>query len=293
MKKEDIFTTLVRYHITYNLPNALEFFDGERICDSKGNPLVEGSDKDVPHDGFLLVADGDTLTNRLQKDNIVLDQTLEDCVKVDSEEGLMQFLYEHTNVDGAYVCNTSNDTVRRVREFNNNIKVNPKNKLPSNFYKSDGVSDEENMRLTGTKTSLAMKAPWDYTKSNYSYIERIRNYLFGKKVDKDVESFQIKRSAYGKLGMGKVTHFKHDGLHQEFFFRYDKNREAIMGVHKIYDRDNKGNLINIRESRGEVLSLNKTQENSEYVPISSPSSPYDSPFLNDDQKLCSLYVKEA
>jgi len=101
--------------------------------------------------------------------------------------------------------------------------------LPRDFIavETDSLLNERNL---GTKTRLAIKLPQAYDRT---------------------KAFQIKRTAYGLLGIGKVTQFGPQGLEQEFFFRYEPRSEGpfvdaeagIVGIHRQYERQEQGLIL--------------------------------------------------
>ena len=120
------------------------------------------------------------------------------------QENSFHYLGNQENADGAYIFDGVNNQMAKTFELNNSPENTPRDMrrkkdlvkyLPPNF-----LSEDASVRLgnIGTKTRLAIRIPHAYD---------------------NTEAFQIKQSAYGPLGIGKVTHFTRDGLAQEFFFR--------------------------------------------------------------------------
>ncbi len=91
--------------------------------------------------------------------------------------------------------------------------------MPRNFIFEAGTSlRPEDL---GTKSRLAVKLPFCYPHT---------------------ETYQIKCSAYGSLGMGKVTHFNRAGLVEEVLLRHEPQSagsfvdetRGIVAIHRRY-----------------------------------------------------------
>src|SRR3989344_1865723 len=225
MDKNALFDWLVRYHIEKNLPESMDYTSEGRLLNRKGLPVNEGKDNDVPYHGILLVSNGDTLMRKLEEDKVLLTREHDSFAPLRSFSDLSDYLDKQDGEDGAYLHDGKNKRITRVYELNNNPNL-PDDfdrlaLIPEDFVYSDGRAAE--MRNIGTKTSLAIKLPQAHP---------------------EVETYQIKRSAYGSLGMGKVTRFTKEGLAEEFFFAYapesqgpfiDENNK-IIGIYRRYER---------------------------------------------------------
>lgn len=232
-----LFDWLVQYHVTQNLTVCYPHLHQGKVFTKEGKPHREGEEENEWYTGILIVANGSTLYDRLFADKVVLDGEMDPAVRVENVDGLATYLSEQHNGDGAYVFNGQTQEIRRVYELNNNPAslsqdVWLEEVLPSDFCADNGsVSVRRN---SGTKTRLAAKLPRAY---------------------EDCHTFQIKRTAYTPLGVGKVTHFTKQGLLEEFFFRYAPHAEGpfideargIVGVYRRYGRDDGGELVRLEE----------------------------------------------
>lgn len=231
MSSLNLFRWMVRYHIDVNLGKCLPDMVNNRLVDEKGRPLKEGYDTRTPHQGFLIVANGDTLAGRLRKDEVILDDHIE-FVKVPGLNEFFDYLSANEDSDGAYVFDGINTSITRVGELNNNPPSIPRGLSVYDYVPSDFVSYAHDVGVKnklGTKTRLAIKLPHAYG---------------------NTETYQIKRSSYGNTGMGQVTYFGPEGLKEQFFFMApDKNPKyyranspnELYGVHRKYTRD--GNKV--------------------------------------------------
>ncbi|MBI4918647.1 hypothetical protein HY837_01855 [archaeon] len=239
MEKGDLFGCLVRYHTELNLETCLKYVKEGRIVDGDNLPLKEGSDKKTHYDGLLIVANGDTLVNRLKEDTVIHDESIGAFVDIREEKDLTKYFLEQEDSDGAYVFDGVNSRITLVDELNNNIDL-PEGVHFSDMIPSDFTHSDANTQSLGTKTRLAIKVPHAY---------------------KNTEAFQIKRSAYTSFGMGKVTHFNSQGLVEEAFFTFDpeketKNiRENIYLIYRKYERKN-NKLEKISEEKIALKDVN-------------------------------------
>ena len=270
--KGDIFEDLVKYHCTANLDACRQYFKEGQILDNEGNPLQEGSDLKTPHRGLLILRNGSTLLDKLVHNGRVHSADIDAPVKLDTEEDLYHFLKFKEENDGVYVYESQLGQMRRV-----SYVVPPENKatidnrLPRDFIYKAGGCDAATRRLKlGVKTRLALELTAEE----------------GTKI----QAFQIKRSSYGHLGMGKVTHINGDGLKREFYLEYRPNHtgpfvdeeQRIVGVYKNYRKEN-GRLEVAEEGyvhfeNGEIqytkkeLKTSKAAEERHYAPIAAEIS---------------------
>ena len=234
MPKNLLFEWLVNYHFQVNLENSIPYMRNGQVCDEEGTPHAEGSDKSMPYQGVLIVANGDTLVDRLKKDKVVHDEQLGSFVKINNEHDFRKYIKSLEEDDGAYIYDSVNRRIIHVEEINNDHDL-PDGKsmydmIPKNFFSYDSNLEAK----LGTKTRLAIKIPHAYD---------------------NTESFQIKRSAYGPMRMGKVTHFNKQGLVEEFFMIYNPEskgpfvnpKHKITGVYRKYERDKDNNLVKVTE----------------------------------------------
>jgi len=238
MDKKDLFGWLVNYHYS-NLEECLPYihegvlsierkkFDQGKITRKVKEQLIEGRENEL-YSGVLIVANGHTLADRL-KDGKVITSELEDWSKINGEDDLANYLSEQNGNDGAYLLDSYNGRITHAAELNNNPDSLPGDlpiyeMIPDNFVYSDGSNS--NLGKIGTKTRLAIKIPHAY---------------------EHTETYQIKRTAYTPLGLGKVTHFGTQGLIEEFFFRYNPAQSNIEGVYRRYERDEDNLLVRVEE----------------------------------------------
>jgi hypothetical protein len=235
---QDIFANLVKYHYLVNLPKCIPHIKNGQICDLDGIPLIEGDAKgESPYyGGCIIIADGDRLAKKLLDDNYIFDEP-DEFVPVTNNKDFFVYLYDTIGSDGAYISNGDNKTMSKIIEFNNSIgnltnyQTLLEKSIPHDFIYESGVI---NVKKLGTKTRLAIKIPKSLGYNN-------------------VHTYQIKRSSFGYLRMGKVTHFGKDGLMEEFYFKYApyedvpyvRDDHPIAGIYKSYESNDKGlQLIN-------------------------------------------------
>ena len=241
MKKGDLFNWLVQYHCQVNLPEALPLIEYGVVYNKKGK-YEEGTDNGCPYQGVLIIANGSTLADRLEEDKVIHDQP-DPFYQISNSGKFFDYLNRQATDDGAYIYDSVNERITRVAEINNGLP------LPRDFpvyeqIPGDFTSENGNLPLSaiGTKTRLAIKMPYAY---------------------QDTEAFQIKRSRYGSLGMGKVTHFTNQGLAREFLFAYNPispddqsspgpfidQEQGIIGLLRTYQRDGAGILYQVSEEQ--------------------------------------------
>jgi hypothetical protein len=197
-------------------------------------PIPEGKENEL-YDGVLIVKNGNTTLDRLLKDGWIKNDVVEGFADVKNKEELGRYFDTQEGCDGAYIMDSVNDRITRVYELNNNKKtgvydflkaslssmlstlgwqkpIRPKLEefVPADFVRYGNKTPVQGKDI-GTKTRLAIKWPLQYG---------------------NVETYQIKRSAYTPLGMGKVTRFNKHGLAEEFFLKPEN--EGIVGVHRKY-----------------------------------------------------------
>ena len=224
----NLFELLVKYHVETNLRRCRPYMENGVLVDEEGLPFQEGSDElPNPHKGFLIVANGDTLAERLRRDRFISEDP-DEFVRLYGEGDFFTYLSEQRGKDGAYIFNGAKDSIARVAELNNHPPsldedFDVYNYVPRDFVAYDGsVPVQGNL---GTKTRIAIKLPHAF---------------------QNTEAYQLKRSAYGPTRMGKVTHFTTMGLDEEFFFTippldlgYEEDM-GIDGVNRKYTRDENG-----------------------------------------------------
>ena len=218
MDKEELFRWMVAYHCSTNLDQHLQ-----AVSSSKRSPLAQGYDENETYRGMLIVANGDTLIGSLQKDRVVLETKLGEVAPVPDQSTFFNYLGSQRNGDGAYVFDSVNRRIIKVRELKND--VGDPNLKPDLYVPPDFVSHDVHVSLDeiGTKTRLAVRLPQAYP---------------------DTHALQIKRTAYGNFGMGKVTHFDRRGLAEEFYIEQDptfsgeflRPEHKLTGVYRQYER---------------------------------------------------------
>ena len=242
MDKKTIFDWLVAYHIGVNLEACLPHMQDGRIIGTNGKPLTENLDYYVqPHQGLLVVANGESLANRLKKDRVVHDDEIHPFTPTSNAGDFFRYLSEYGQGDGAYVFDGLNSRVTKIQELDNNPSTLPENldlysMVPPDFFFYDAHAHRA---WIGNKTRLAIKLPHAYDST---------------------DTYQIKRSPYTEFGMGKVTHFNRQGLVEEFFFMYDpssdgpfiKPDQGIIGVYRSYERNPQKRLIRTLEKLVDV-----------------------------------------
>jgi len=209
MKNADLFWWLVSYHCK-NLESRLPCKKDEKLT-------VEGTENES-YRGLLLVSNGDTLLETLIRSRLVEPYDISKPKSISSRGQFYNHLDEQIQKDGAFIFDGKNRMIFRAYELNNNPKSLESHEdslvsaVPQDFVYSSGENPVKREDI-GMKTRLAIKLPQAYH---------------------NIETFQIKRTAYGNLGMGKVTHFDKDGLVQEFYFQRGEDGK-IEGVHKRYE----------------------------------------------------------
>ncbi len=228
MERGELFGALVDYHCSVNLRKALPRIRNGVLANQRG-AIPEGSDVSCPYSGVLIVANGSHLAERLLQDRVVGDDEISGFKEIPTKTELSRYLPQKEAEDGAYVFDGTKSRMTHVQELNNSPPGLPADfvmyhMVPANFFYASGQGPRPKI---GTKTRLAIKLPHAYH---------------------DTETFQIKRSRYGPLGMGKVTHFTIDGLVEEFLFEYDPTktnpdhgrRSGIAGKIRTYQRNDSG-----------------------------------------------------
>ncbi|MBN1385725.1 hypothetical protein JW968_01980 [Candidatus Woesearchaeota archaeon] len=229
MEKDQIFWWLVAYHADVNLPKVLPHMDRGGFVHPLGKKIKVGKYENDIYHGFLIVANGDTLAQKIQKSpdsldsKVIHDSAPPQFVPIQDIAAFMNYLDDESadEPDGAYVINSMKNSIAHVGEYNNNISSPDFARvLPHDFIHCLG-DIPVNERTLGTKTKMAIKASYNYD---------------------NTEAFQIKRTAFNGTGMGKVTHFRKGVLYQEFYFAHEPDvspllvpEQGIIGVHREYD----------------------------------------------------------
>lgn len=256
--KEHMFPWLVYMHYQ-NLMDCLQFIVDGSLRDRKGVPIKEGKEADV-YSGVLILANGTTLIDRLQLEGVVEDKILGAFFPLTSRRDFIDYIRrsQEESSDGAYVVDSHRERMLYVSEFNRNIPLpNLFDYVSSDFFHSDHHLPDETK--IGLKTKVAIKLPLGYD---------------------NVDTYQIKRSAYTKLGLGKVTHFNRQGLAEEFFFKCEPESEGpfvvpeqhIVGVYRAYERRCLDNALCCVEER-RINPLAEYDTMPAFVPAQKPHVP--------------------
>jgi len=224
INSQQFFEWMVQHYIDKNLPKCLPYLEEGRI-NQDGSPLQEGIDENKLYPGTLIVADGEGLIQRLEKNQMAWGIGKNPTLVRDAAD-LSSYLISIKNPDGGHVYDSVRHLMTGVKHFRD-----PAN-LPSNF-------DPYNMDF------LRSVLPKDFSSSDGSNLDVGNRGLVGLAVPlghTEAHVFQIKQTAYGKLGMGKVTHFSADGLVEEFFLAHNEDplqatlnpENSIQGVYRRY-----------------------------------------------------------
>ncbi len=240
MADSNLFEWLMYYQCRSNLEPCLRWIvDGTLRHPDGLDPFEEGEEADGIRNyvGLLIISDGRNLLDMLRQDKIVYEEDVakahddDGFVKVTTAGELSDYLDMVGKRDGAYVYDGDDNEITRVYEFTNrhpNLERVPLlDFIPDNFFEYNGCTPPERKQI-GTKTRLAIRLPQAY---------------------ENIQTYQIKRTAYASLGMGKVTHFDNSGLREEFFLMhapglegapYISAEKGIIGVYRDYvQRDGK------------------------------------------------------
>lgn len=218
-----MFGWLVNKHYE-NLRECSPYIIDGTVCapENKGSPVPEGIE-DNTYKGIVIFKNGKTLCNDLVNKGFLNQMNLAEPKDVSSSYKLAKFLRNRPDKDGAYILESATGNMMRASKIKNSDDVQYSRLVPKDFIFCSGVPEgidfERFLRLElGNKTMLAMDLTQKF---------------------KNVEAFQIKRSAYGKLRMGKVTHFDCQGLIEEVFFDPYEDEDMIFEYYRNY-RDAQG-----------------------------------------------------
>ncbi|NQV91227.1 hypothetical protein HQ489_02025 [Candidatus Woesearchaeota archaeon] len=226
MTSSPLFEWLVMYHLEKNLSPRSEYLSHGDMPFAPEGEEVEGSF------GCLIIENGDTLAERLREERIILDRRHPQFKPANDYDEFQDYLVKNGKKDGAFIYDSLNQRVARVNRLSNNTpQMDEVRGYQTNLIPNDFIFDGRTQTLierdiddhVGTKTDLAIVIPEAYTTD-----------------DSHVQAYQIKRTAYGNLGLGKVTHFAKGGLQREFFFDYiptGDNKSELMGVYRTYHQE--------------------------------------------------------
>ncbi|MBS3116356.1 hypothetical protein J4421_02045 [Candidatus Woesearchaeota archaeon] len=244
MSSSPSFEWLVRFHFEHNVAPNLSSFRNGQLCDSRGKPLKEGKDTNSPTFGYLILENGDTLVSRLHDEDIILDLEPPQFHPTPTYDAFIAFLKAHEDEDGAFFSAAQHSTTAKISTYNNQASALKADRLrsltliPPDFVFFDQkhpVTAQQYDLHVGTKTDLAIRLP----------------YLYSRRLDCDVHAYQIKRSPYGTVGLGKVTDFGAQGLEKEFFFHHNPEHQGpflvpdqmIYGVVRGYKMGEEGRVV--------------------------------------------------
>ena len=233
MIEESLFDLLVRYHCEKNLPRCLPFIGEGQVHNPNGRVLKEGMDQNLHYKGLLIVADGNTLFQRLYQDGLI-NFEMDEFRRISNRLSFFNYLGTQPNRDGTYIYDGVQKKMTRVFALHHNPSKTPKGLRLDDFIPADFMSTDGNIPLEGnreSKTGFAIRLTQAYD---------------------NCQAYQIKRTAYTSLGMGKVIHLNKQGLVEEFFLEYNQRTKGIMGVYRDYGCEN-GRLVRHNERRSEVL----------------------------------------
>lgn len=224
--KGDIFEDLIKYHCTTNLAACRPYIKDGQILDNESKPLQEGSDLKTPHEGLLILRNGSTLLDKLVNSGRVHTADIDAPVKLNTEEDFYDFLTFREENDGVYVYESQLNQMRRVGYIVPPNGASIDDSLPSDFVYQAGCDSATQRLKLGTKTRIALELTAEE----------------GAKI----QAFQIKRSSFGHLGMGKVTHINEQGLAREFYLEHQPDytghfideEQGIVGIYKTYRKEN-------------------------------------------------------
>jgi len=225
MEQNNIFDWLVKYHCERNLKECSPYIeDGVIYHPANMKKAVKEGKENKAYEGILIFKNGNTLLDRLVRDRLVNSMDISKPIDVDSIDKFLNFMSNREEEDGVFVYESARGKMMRVSKVKDLAEGNTplKSKLPSDFIFYDGVKGNNLERVLrgelGTKTRLAMDITERYP---------------------DVNAYQIKRSAYTRLGMGKVTHFNSNGLVEEYFLKPEE-LNLINGVYRRYEPSAQG-----------------------------------------------------
>lgn len=231
----NIFNILLKYHGEKNLAKCAPYIKDGVIYSPANHykPIKEGKEN-KEYAGITIFKNGDTLLNKLKERRYVNPKAIDEFEDISTLEKFFDFLDSKNSEgddgeeDGVYIFESKNKKIARVSKIY--CPESPiENKIPLDFIYFNGMNGSVNpwnelYRKLGNKTRLAIDLTHLYN---------------------DVEAYQIKRSGYTQLGMGKVTHFNKNGLSEEFFFMHNPEQnlfiypeQKIIGVYRSYNNKN-------------------------------------------------------
>ncbi len=219
MSKERLFSRLAQYHQTVNLAACLSRMQDGVILDPHGKPYRAGvNDENEYYAGVLIVANGSTLVGKLTDARVITDRVYPTFHSVPTDDEFFAFHSSQGGKDRSYVYDSLTQSMARVRTFNNTPAT-----LPSNYSLEGMLPRNEGLDDIGTKVEIAIILPQAYD---------------------NTDTYLIRRSPYGKLGMGAVMHFNAQGLRELLYLEHDPHSKGpfidedhkIVGIYKQFER---------------------------------------------------------
>ena len=173
---------------------------------------------------MVIFADGNTLAKRLVDDRVIKDVFYPQFKSINNINDVEDYLIESRRHDGAFFYNGCENSIARVNWVNdepdgtaeiaaryNHISSRRHLFVPPDFVcaGAQDLSLKDLEDSVGRRTGLAIVVPYVYS-------------LDGS----PVQAYQIKQSAWGRLGMGTVNQYGPDGLSRRFLLRYEPNGEG-------------------------------------------------------------------
>lgn len=236
----------VKEHVERDWPKVRPYVEEGMLRSVSGKKVTVGKYENEYYGGTLVLANGETLAQKLIDDEVVLDESLESPVKVESIDDLGKYYDMTRDEDGAHIFDRHNKQVYHIGILNNGRRVKYMHLLPEDFVSPEG----QGYTKIGTKTHAATVLPQLY---------------------ENAESYQIKKTAATPLGTGKVTHFDREGLAHEFFLAYMPGykgdfidaEKKVVGVLRVYDRTNGVSAQNREEF---IIGASELEKISNYSP---------------------------
>ena len=248
--KGDLFSGLVRHHVGYNLPLANErgYLRNGRLRDPSGREVVEGRYEIPVYDGVGAIADGDRSIDALVKAGLISILRIRDSTPIANDDDLTERLRRKgESKDGGAILSRGIWTrVGLIEPHVDLINALGEEKFydlfPHDFVSSDGrVPVQDNI---GTRTIAVAMAP---------------------QADSRVRGYEIKNTAWGKVGFSKTVEFDGGGVRQEFalmpasargpcLYRFNKVY-GVVGLHRVYER--RGGKLEVAHQNPNVTNLDE------------------------------------
>ena len=254
MESKEFFWWLVNYHVHENLseslnasPKGVSSLEGV-IARRDGMPFSEG-DESSYYQGLLFLTDGVRTLRGLDNSGWIPEDgkdELEGFTYVSGMEDFFAYL-KHKKAEGegegtAYVFNTETQVVMNVPEFINS----PRKSLSLTEDLAQKTDVEQSRGLSYALPEDFLSLDKDVPVRDRKLGTKTRLAIRHTRADGDVKAYQIKRTVKGKLGMGTVTYFDHNGLREEFILDYRPEHKGefidferkIVGIYRLYRDEN-------------------------------------------------------